>query len=160
MPWYFSSWVLGSDIYLYQETLYRSESCKRKLRRTLTCGPSGMATRARLTYRQRYFCYAIACRSTWLLSSALSPSFLHIFCLSFIIGMPNRSCILKLRTNQCFVCNFLCVPRCKSQIAPKKAQCLSCFARNLRNMLTSVQVVSDSKFKVFGGSNLFQSLLM
>ena len=33
--------------------------------------------------------------------------FLHLFCLSFIIGMPNRSCILKLRRNQCFVCNFL-----------------------------------------------------
>ena len=34
MPWYFLSWVLGSDIYLYQETLFRSTSCKRKLRKT------------------------------------------------------------------------------------------------------------------------------
>ena len=40
MPWYFLSWVLGSDIYLYQETLYRSESCKRKFRRTSPCGHS------------------------------------------------------------------------------------------------------------------------
>ena len=73
MPWYFLSWVLGSDIYLYQETLYQSESCKRKLRRTSPCGPQGMATQVRPTYRQHYSCYAIACRSTWLLSSALSP---------------------------------------------------------------------------------------
>ena len=37
--------------------------------------------------------------------------------------MPNRSCILELRTNQCFVYSFLCMPRCKSQIAPEKIQC-------------------------------------
>ena len=79
MPWYFLSWVLGSYIYLYQETLYRSESCKRKLRRTSPCGPPGMATQVRPTYRQHYSCYAIACRSTWLLSSALSPTFLSQF---------------------------------------------------------------------------------
>ena len=121
MPWCFLSWVLGSDIYLYQETLYQSESCKRKIMRTSPCGPPGMATRVHLTYRRRYSCSAIACRSTWLLSSALSPP----FCLSFIIRMPNKSCILELRTNQCFVCNFLCMPRCKGQIAPKKIQCLS-----------------------------------
>ena len=75
---------------------------------------------------------------------------LHLFCLSFIIGMPNRSCILKLRMNQCFVCNFLCMPRCNSQIALKKTQCLSCFTRNFRNMLSPFQVISDSKSKVFG----------
>ena len=105
MSWYFLSWVLGSDIYLYQETLYRSESCKRKLRKTSPCCPPGMATRVRPTYRQRCSCYAIACRSTWLLSSALSPPFF----LSFIKGMPNRSCILKLRTNQFFMQpSFVC----------------------------------------------------
>ena len=54
IPWYFLSWVLGSDIYLYQETLYRSESCKRKLRRTSPCRPPGMATQVRPTYRQHY----------------------------------------------------------------------------------------------------------
>ena len=158
MPWYFLSSVLGSDIYLYQETLYLSESCKRKLRRTSPCGPPGMATQVRPTYRQRYSCYAIACRSTRLLSSALSSP----FCLSFIIGMPNISCILKLRTNQCFVCNFLCVPRCKSQLALKKPQCRCCFSRNFRkcNKLTPFQVISDCKSKDFGGSNLFHSLLM
>ena len=149
--WYVLSWVLGSDI--YQETLYRSGPCRRKLRRTSPCGPPGMATRVRPTYRRRYSCPAIACRSTWLLFSALSPP----FCLSFIIGMPNRSCILELRTNQFIVCNFLCLPRCKSQIAPKETQCLSCFARNFRSMLNSFQVVSDSKYKAFGASNLFQS---
>ena len=89
--------------------------------------------------------------------------FLHLFCLSFIMGMPNRSCILKLRTNQCFlllysqqsiadyyweaVCNVLCVPRCKSQIAPKKTQCLSCFTRNFRNIPILGRQCSDSKSK-------------
>ena len=139
--------MLGSDIYLYQETLYRSESCKRKLRKTSPCGPPGMATRVRPTYRQRYSCYAIACRSTWLLSSALFPTFLSQF---HYRDAKCRSCILKLRKNQFFVCNFLCVPKCKSQIAPKKTQCLSCFTRNFLNMLTPFQVVSDSKSKVFG----------
>ena len=36
MPWYFLSWVLGSDIYLYQETLYRSESCFKKVKEDFT----------------------------------------------------------------------------------------------------------------------------
>ena len=62
-------------------------------------------------------------------------SLLHLLHLnnsqSFIIGMPNRSCILKLRTNQCFVCNFFSMPRCRCQIAPKKAQRLSCLACNM-----------------------------
>ena len=53
---------------------------------------------------------------------------LHLSNLSFIIGMPNRCCILELRANQCFVCNFLNVPKCKGQIAPKKTQCLSCLS--------------------------------
>ena len=134
MPWYFLSWVLGSDIYLYQETMYRSESCKRKIRRTSPCGPPGMATRVRPTYRRRYSCSAIA---------SGPPGCFHNFCPSFIIGMPNWNCILELRTNQCFVCYFLCMPRCKSQIAPKKTQCLSCFTRKSRYMLTPFQVVSN-----------------
>ena len=58
---------------------------------------------------------------------------LHLSSLNFIIGMPNRSCILKLRTNQCFVCNFFSMPRCQCQIVPKKAQSLSCLACNFRN---------------------------
>ena len=140
----------GSDIYLYQETLYRSESCKRKVGKTLACGPPEMATQVHQACHQRYWHYAIACRPTWLLSSALSPPF---FCLSFIIGMPNRSCILELRANQCLVCNYLCMPRCKCQIAPKKTQSLSCFRRNFSNMLTPFQVVSDGNTKVFGGLN-------
>ena len=43
LPWYILILVPGSDIYLCQWTLYRSESCKRKLRTTLACGPPGMA---------------------------------------------------------------------------------------------------------------------
>ena len=63
---------------------------------------------------------------------------LHLCYLSVMIGMPNRSCILKLRSNKCFVCNFLSVSRCQCQVAPKKSHCLSCFARNFRNMLTPI----------------------
>ena len=103
--------------------------------------------------------YVIACRPTY---SCCLLHFLHLFRLSFIIGMPNlyRSCILELRANQCLVCNFLRMLRCKSQIAPKKTQSLGCFRRNFRNMLTPFQVVSNSTSKVFGGLNLFQCLLM
>ena len=112
MPWYFLSWVLGSDIYLYQDTPYQSESCKKKLRRTSPFCPPGMATR---------FVQHIVDATPVPPSPAGPPvcgllHFLHLFCRSFIIGIPNRSCILEHRTNQCFVCNFLCMPRCKSQI--------------------------------------------
>ena len=75
-----------------------------------------------------------------------------------MIVMSNRCYILKLRTNQSFVCNFLSVPRCKGQIAPKKTHCLSFLSRNFLNVLTPIQV--DSYSKVFGRLNLFQSLLM
>ena len=44
MSLFFSDLVPGSGTYLYQETLYRSESCKRMLKRTAPCGPAGMAT--------------------------------------------------------------------------------------------------------------------
>ena len=36
---------LGSDTYLCQETLYQSESCRRRLRKTAPYGPPGMATK-------------------------------------------------------------------------------------------------------------------
>ena len=58
---------------------------------------------------------------------------LQLSSLSFIIGMPNRSCILKLRTNQYFVCNFFCMPRCQCQIAPKKHRVQSKRRTNGRN---------------------------
>ena len=154
MPWYFLSWVLGSNIYLYQETLYRSKSCKRVHPAVLQGWP--------LEFVQHIF------DDTPVPPSPPGPPgycllhLLHLFCHSFIIGMPNSYCILELRTNQCFVCNFLCMLRCKSQIAPKKTQCLSCFTRNFRNLLTPFQVtcISNKRSKVFGGSNLFQRLLM
>ena len=50
----------------------------------------------------------------------------HLSNLSFIIEMPNRCCIRELRANQCFVCNFLSVSRCKDQIQSKKTHGLSC----------------------------------
>ena len=153
MPWYFLSWVLGSDIYLYQETLYLSISCKRLHPAVLQGWPLKLVQHI---VDAKYSCSTIACRSTWLLTCAFAPP----FCLSFNLGMPNRSRILELKKNQCLVCNFLCMPRCESKIALKKTRCLSCFTRNFRNILTPFQVVSDSKSKVFGGSNLFQILLM
>ena len=45
---------------------------------------------------------------------------LHMSNLSFVIGVPNMCCIPELKLNQSFACNFLRVPRCKGQIAPKK----------------------------------------
>ena len=122
MTLFFLSLEPGSDTYLYQETLYRSESCRRRLSKTAPCGSPGMATQVCQACRRRYWCFSISCRSTWQLSSVPSPP-VHS---EFHDRMPNRCCILELRTNQCFVCNFLSVPRCKGQIAPKKTQCLSC----------------------------------
>ena len=126
MPLFLLSFEPGSDTYIYLETLYRSESCKRRLRKTAPCGSPGMATQVRQAYRRRYWCFP---------SPAGPPGscplhLLHLSNLSFMIWMPNRCCILELRANQCFVCNFISVPRCKGQIAPKKTQCLSCLSRN------------------------------
>ena len=44
MPELAVGWVPGSGICLYQETLYRSVSCRIRLRRTALCGTAGMAT--------------------------------------------------------------------------------------------------------------------
>ena len=64
---------VGSGTYLSQETLYRSESCRRRFRRIAPYGPPGMATQVRPAYRRRYLYFSIVCRSTWQLSSASSP---------------------------------------------------------------------------------------
>ena len=131
MPLFFADLVPGSGTYLYQETLYRSESCKRRLRRTAPCGwPLKLVQH-------------IADANCVPPSPAGPPSscplhLLYLLNLKFVIGIPNRCCILELRSNQCFVCNFLCMLRCQSQIAPKKTHCLSCLARNFRNMLTPI----------------------
>ena len=132
MPEFALGWVPGSGICLYQETLYRIVSCRRRLRRTALCRTAGMATQVRQAYHRRYWSSSISCRST---SPGCSPLHLpHLSRLSFIIGMPNRSCILKLRTNQCFVCNFFSMPRCQCQIAPKKAQSLSLLPSELNQV--------------------------
>ena len=73
MPESALGWVPGSGICLYQETLYRSVSCRRRLRRTALCGTAGMVTQARQAYHRRYWSSSISCRSTWLQSSAPSP---------------------------------------------------------------------------------------
>ena len=112
MPEYALDWVPGSGICLYQETLYRSVSCRRRLRRTAPCETPGMATQVRLAFHRRYWCAPSPAGPPG--SSPLH--LLHHLNLSFMIGMPNRSCILKLRPNQCFVCNFLSMPRCQCQL--------------------------------------------
>ena len=76
----------GSDIYLCQETLYQSESCKRKLRKTY-----------KPVVLQGWPVKII--NATFIMPSPADPPsccllhFLHIFRLSFIIGMPNRGCV-------------------------------------------------------------------
>ena len=134
---YFLSLEPGSDTYPYQDTLYRSESCRRRLRKTAPCGPQGWPLKI----------VKHVADATGVSPSPAGPpgscplNLLRLSNLSFMIGMPNRCCILELRTNQCFVCNFLSVPRCKGQIAPKKTQCLSCLRRNFRDVLTPIQVI-------------------
>ena len=70
---FFLSLEPGSDTYRYQDPLYRSESCRRRLRKTAPCGSPGMATQDRQACRRRYLCSSISCRSTWQLSSEPSP---------------------------------------------------------------------------------------
>ena len=125
MPEYPLCLVPGSGICLYQETLYQSVSCRRRL-------TPGMATQVHLAYHRRYRC-------------SFSPlHLLHLSSLSIIIGMPNRSCILKLRMDQCFLCNFLSMPRCQCRIARKKTQSLSCLACNFGNMLIPIKIICHS----------------
>ena len=105
MPLFFLILVLGPGTHHFQDTLYRRESCKRRLRRTRTapCGPAWMATQVRPAYRQRYLCFSIACISTW------QVHLINLSNMNFVIGMPNRCCILEFRASQYFF-----------QIAPRK----------------------------------------
>ena len=84
-------WSCSKILFLSQETLYRSESCRRRLRRTAPYGSLGMASQVRPAD-----------------ATGVSPSPvgtcgscpLHLLELSnpsFVIGMPNRCCILELR---------------------------------------------------------------
>ena len=77
---------------------------------------------------------------------------LHLLNLRFTIRAPNRCCILQFRAYQSFVCNLLSTPRCESQVPSKETSSLSCFRRDIRDMLTRIQI--------FHGLNFFQSLLM
>ena len=124
------------SVFIKRHCTNRSVSCRRRIRRIVTCGTPGMATQVRP-----------ADPGTGVPPSPAGPPccsllhFSHLSSLSIIIGMPNRSCILKLRSNQCFVCNFLCMPRCQCQIAPMKAQSLRFLECNVRNILTPIKIV-------------------
>ena len=122
MPLFFLSLEPGSGTYLYQETLYRSESCRRRLRRTAPCGSPGMTTPARPACHRCYLCS----QSPAGLHDSCPLHLLHLSYLNFVICMPNRCCTPEMKSNQWFVYNFLSVHRCKGQTAPKKIHCLSC----------------------------------
>ena len=123
----FLSLELGLGTYLYQETLYLSESCKRKVRKTAPFELPGMTTQVRAACRRRNFVPPLRAGP-----SVMCPLHLHhLLNLSFMKGMPNTRCILELRANLCFVCNFFSVPRCQCQIARKKTHYLSCYTRNV-----------------------------
>ena len=97
-------WAPGSDIYLYQETLSPSESCMRRIKRTSSFDPPEMATSSNISlvlHRLQVHLTAVPA----VMSFALSPPFLSV---PHIIGMPKWSCILKLRTDSCFVSSLLC----------------------------------------------------
>ena len=108
MPLFFTELLPGSGTHLSQETrttlVYRSESCKRRLRMTAPCGPPGMATQ---------IAEHVADATCIPPSLAGPPSCpLHLsyqLNLMFVIGIPNTCmcCILEFRVNQYCVCNFL-----------------------------------------------------
>ena len=85
---------------------------------------------------------------------------LHLLNLSFTVRAPNGGCILQFRAYQSFVCNLLSTPRCESQVPSKETLSLSCFRRDIRDMLTPIHVLCDCYTKIFRGLNVFQSLLM
>ena len=66
----------------------------------------------------------------------------------------------ELWPNQSFVCNFLCTPRCKSQVPAKETKCLSCFGKNFWNVLTPIHIIRDSYTKIFCRLNVFQGLVV
>ena len=110
---------------IYQDTPYRSESCKRKLRRnfTLRSSKDGHSSSSNIPSTLLLFLQAhlAAVRCSF---SALS------------VSESLQGCQKTRAEDEPMLCmQLFCMLRCKSQIAPKKTQCLSCFTRNFRNML-------------------------
>ena len=90
MPLFFLSLGPGSGTYFYQDTLYRSESCRRRLGRLLPAGLQGWLLK---------FIKHVADATGVSPSPADLPGncplyLLHLSNLSFMIGMPKRCCIL------------------------------------------------------------------
>ena len=48
----------------------------------------------------------------------------------------------------------------KAKFLRRKPKSLSCFRRDIRDMLTPIHVLCDCYTKIFRGLNVFQSLLM
>ena len=113
----FLKFVAGVRYYLSQETLYRGESCKKRIRRTVPAGIHGWPLK---------FVQHIA-DATCISPSPASPPgswLLHLCLLNPSFVIPNRCCIIELRANQYFVCNFLSLPRCKAKLRRRKPMAL------------------------------------
>ena len=124
MPLFFLNLKPESDTYLCQETLTGMNLVEEGLGRLLPAGLQGWPLK---------FVKHVADATGVSPSPADPPGscslyLLQLSNLSLMIEMPNRCCILELWANQCFVFNFLSVPRCKGEIAPMKTQCLICLS--------------------------------
>ena len=91
------------------------------------------------TYLKRWHVADITCFS----SSPAGPK--GYLPLNFI-NLINLCCILQLRPNQSFVCNFLST---LSQVPAKETKCLSYFGRDFRDVLMLVHAISDGYTKVY-----------
>ena len=114
MPLLFSDLVPGSGTYLSQETLTGVNLVKDK-GGLLPAGLQGWPLKFILHVTDATFIpQSPACPP-----NSCPMHLLYLLNLKFVIGIPNVCCILGLRANQCFVCNFLSMPRCQGQIVLK-----------------------------------------
>ena len=120
MPLFFLSLEPGSDTYLYQETLYRSESCRRRLRKT-ALSRDGHSSSSSMSPTLLVFLHPLQVHLAAVLCTFST-------CLSFMIGMPNRCGILELRANQCFVCISLVRLGAKAKLRRRKSNVLVALA--------------------------------
>ena len=152
MPWFFECWEPGSGAYICQEPLYRSESCRR-LRRTAPYGLQGWPFKL----------VQHMADATFIPPSPADPPgscplhLLHLCSLSFMIGMPNRCCILQLRANQCFICNFRYhgVSRIMPFVAPGRLSFSQyCIRHNIRMIHADAKQTSGRRYRYRGQGEL------
>ena len=126
-------------------------------RRTEKLAPVGFSVSAidvRPTFCQHDWCFAIACKSKGQHSSVPSQFDLLKLVFGFQAGLRTLAWTHKRR-----VCSFLGVSRCQGRKNPvEKTKGLYSSGRNIRNMLTSIQIVSNSNAEVIYRLSLFQNL--